>query len=226
MQTAGKKSKRFALIAVAVAAFVLLSAYVEPFPLLFDHLSQKMAVWRGLIVTMNRLSVDPASGRKYREEVVLRLKRPGKIRMDLVEADGLKKARKAKPLQEASKRFTDLMLSGSDKEKLWKMLENWGVKPEPIVPGRKGKTICLIVGAREGQEDRAQLWIEKFSYMPARLLYYRKDKKSTKRFEILMDGWDLPAAKGLFPQKVTFRQDGRLVEKWDLIKVEKTGDLP
>ncbi|RJO66241.1 MAG: hypothetical protein C4523_13190 [Myxococcales bacterium] len=210
--------RRTIAVGLVGVAWLVLTGYFEPLPLLMDKTAKTMAVWRGLKVEGTRLLIDESGGRRL-EPFVFQLSRPDRARLETPAADG-SRAVEAPRLEPAHQRLADLLLRSSDKARLFNDLAKRGVRLDMMSLSRLGKTVCAVVGAAEGDEQPSQLWVEKFAHRPARLILAPTADQS-RRFDVQLNEWDHPLTAGVFPRRVKFFIDDRLVEEWTVERVTR-----
>lgn len=206
-------SRKSLKLAVIATCFFLLTAFVQPLPLIFNNMQEKIGAWKSLKLEGTRLLIDHSGEGKIREDLQVEFKRPGLFQIEVADPIDGTSRRINKPTDHL-KRFSRIMLLAGDKAKLFKTLYDWGVSPEPLGLSRIKRRICQIIGAREGQLDRSQFWIDKFEYTPARLFVILEEKGQNYQLDIVMSNWDSPVTDGRFPQHISFLKDGRLIEEW------------
>jgi hypothetical protein len=83
----------------------------------------------------------------------------------------------------------------------------------------KGQTqsiICWVVGAKEGQDEPPQLWLDKNTYKPLRFKY-RGPSSSARAIDL--DQWSRGVGRGWFPGMIVRRKGDQVVDEYRVSKV-------
>ncbi len=201
-----KRQIRVTLAALVAASFLLMGHYA-PLPLVFHELYGSLSGWGKLTVTGLRYEAEQPKG----ESFSLSVSRPDSFKLQLDS--------KPTTANAAERRFIQLLLSANSKTALLDKLKSWDVDVKTLELGMIDRTICYILGAKQDQSHRPQLWIDKFSHQPVRLLLFAAENGKTQSLEIRMQNWDNPASNGRFPQTVSFSQNGQPVSRWTLLSM-------
>ncbi|HOX43595.1 MAG TPA: hypothetical protein PK668_08355 [Myxococcota bacterium] len=82
--------------------------------------------------------------------------------------------------------------------------------------------IAWVVGAKEWERDRPQLWLDKDSYLPLRLMV--RDGGSI--VDLVWRGWGSRATGDWFPASLEVHRDGKPVELCEAASVESRLEMP
>ncbi len=81
---------------------------------------------------------------------------------------------------------------------------------------RSGSRVAVVLGAKEWERDRPQLWIDKDRYLPLRLMVKEKDRL----VDIQWLKWGSRTTGDWFPQTIEIHSDGELMDTCTVEHVE------
>jgi hypothetical protein len=105
--------------------------------------------------------------------------------------------------------YKDLLLYRS-RETLAERLENLGINVAVSSLGKFEDRLALIVGAEFPDETAPQVWIDKETFQPLRMILPAADDNHSGVLEIRYDNWQ-PISKTWYPMQIEFIQDGLTV---------------
>ena len=139
-----------------------------------------------------------------------------------VSPDGERKARKSGP-----NFFAHLIAGGgpNDSEslanRLLRDLEAYGVDTQKISYGRMDGRIAHVIGARPYEKTKPQVWIDKESYHPLRVVVAGKSAGKNIVRELRFSGWGSSEAGGWYPKIIERFDEGLLTERAVTKKAER-----
>jgi hypothetical protein len=97
-----------------------------------------------------------------------------------------------------------------------------GIDTRVTALGRFGDRICYVVGARAWEEDVSQLWLDKETFLPSRLILV----KGSKRRETRWLEFGSSVTGDWFPRVIELYEDGKLVERAEVARIEPNKKVP
>ncbi|MGD8990583.1 MAG: hypothetical protein PVI00_03925 [Desulfobacterales bacterium] len=107
--------------------------------------------------------------------------------------------------------YKDLLLYRS-RESLSRRLMNLGIDIRISSLGKFEDQLALVIGAEFPDETAPQLWVDKATFQPQRLIVPSTGQESGGTMEIRYAGWQ-PIGNTLYPMQIEFIQDGTIVRK-------------
>jgi hypothetical protein len=102
------------------------------------------------------------------------------------------------------------------------LLTSLKVKTEETTLARFHGKVAYVIGAKEWERDRPQLWVDKDSYLPLRM--YVLDGKSL--IDIGWFGWGGRTGGERFPSEIELGRDGKVFERCELTDINTTLKIP
>jgi hypothetical protein len=232
------RARLIALVALGCLASETAEAYILPAHYILKLMADKrrrMAI-RDLSIQLTTEIDDldePVEERLYMKnpERLRRIRQHGGDTELLVQIEG----RAAKGTEGALSRIKGpppdllpalLMPLGNDTEemtaRLLKSLERLGVDTKVVTLGRFNDSIVYIIGGRHDDEDKAQLWVEKDTFLPIRLLA----KKDGERVEQRWEEFGSASTGDWFPRVIETYVSGRRVEHSEVDKIDLNKKVP
>jgi hypothetical protein len=145
----------------------------------------------------------------------------------LVCADGkcVRKSPNVKPVRLpdwAFLQFFFFLESAPTGERYMRLLDALKIQTKVDTLTRAGNRVAVVLGAKEWERDRPQIWLDKDRYLPLRLM--------TLDGQSLMDiqwmDWGSRTAGDWFPARFEVRRDGQLVDHCEVEHVEVNVSMP
>ncbi len=162
--------------------------------------------------------------RQEEEQTVVELQREGKQARGPEGALKLVKGPIADPLP------TLLFPAGADlDQKLQRIvaqLKGLGVDTTVSALGRFNGTVCYIIGARSFEADRPQLWLDKETFLPLRLIHFPTHEGKKVRRELRWLEFGSSTTGEFFPRILEVWEAGKRSERAEVEKVEVNTKVP
>jgi hypothetical protein len=201
-------------------------ARVPTVNLLLDKLTQvrsKQQVGRAQLTVRCR----GVSGAESRDERIL-IKAPGMVRRergtDVVEICRAEKcwqqrgSAPAVPLSGWSYLQYLFFAEKPSGDRYQSMLTSLKVNIKETTLARFHGKVAYIIGAKEWERDRPQLWIDKDSFLPLRLFVH----DGTSLVDIGWFNWGGRTGGNYFPSEVEVARDGKIFERCELVDINTT----
>lgn len=118
---------------------------------------------------------------------------------------------------------------GEKVNRLLSLLKSVGINTRSVNLGIYGDDVresAFIIGAKAWESDKAQLWIDRESYQPVRLVIYDESGGERVRYESRYLGYGSPAGGVWFPETIENYRNGELVRRSRLNEVRTNENLP
>jgi hypothetical protein len=109
------------------------------------------------------------------------------------------------------------------RERLYKAMVHMKVDPEVVSLARFDGRVAWLIGSKPWEEGKSQLWLDKETLMPLRLVEVKKDGKS--RTEMRLLGYGSAEAGSWFPKVIEVHKDGALIRRSIVRTADKNGSL-
>ncbi len=203
-------------------AFVLPAlavAYIDPWDFLAKQVAQTNRHWQGFQLELDQTLYDGTGQTSAHHKIALSLKRPQALLLEqddtiLARVRGGQEDGAFKALSNDIQSLLRLWLSLGDATRMTALLASWEIPQDPRGLGRLDETICYIVGSTEGNEDRNQLWLEKWTFKPARIFKVNKQGEITVDVRLYKN--DGVITEGDLPERIDFYRNGKLAERWQV----------
>lgn len=126
-----------------------------------------------------------------------------------------------------------LMPRGKDVEarsaRVRSLLQKAGIDLNIVALGIYGEDVreaAYIVGAKPSETDKPQLWVDRVSFQPVRIITFQTEQGEKVRYETRMTGYGSATGGNWFPEVVENYRDGKLVRKAHLHDIRINDDLP
>ncbi|MEO1174293.1 MAG: hypothetical protein AAFX94_19910 [Myxococcota bacterium] len=151
-----------------------------------------------------------------------------------VEREGARARGSEQSLKKLSGKSTEMLAAllmprgadnGSKATRLISLLRGIGVNTKVTSLGIYGDDVrntAYIIGARSWETDKPQLWIDRESFQPVRLVMNADGILHESRFI----GYGSPAGGAWFPETIENYRDGKLVRRSRLNEIRTNEDLP
>ena len=213
-------------------------AYVLPADYLLKLLLEKRHELKLDDLSVQLNVEDIAAGTNYDEHLFL--KRPGRGRrlqegdaaLLYVESEGARAVGTDQALKRLKGPPTDLttLFFAPPREKFietslaW--LANLGIDTTVTALGREADRTVYIIGARPWEPDTPQLWLNKGSFLPVRLLAAVKENGTTVLHETRWLEYGSAAAGNWFPRVIEEYRAGVLARRAEVVQVKTNQKLP
>ncbi len=199
-----------------------------------DWLMEQMAEKRKA-VRVERLAVElrctPEGGQPQTEQLYLKV--AGLVRRERadgsVEVCRAGKCRLRRPDGKVEERpewaylqylyFADGAVSGERYERLLAAVK---VNTKVDTLSRFASRVAYVLGAKESQRDRPQLWLDKETFLPLRLMV----RDGSSIVDLVWRDWGSRTTGEWFPAGLEVHRDGKPVELCEAVSVEASRDLP
>ncbi len=197
-----------------------LFAYIESLPLLLEHIVKSNGNWNAVELEGTETK---AASKDSKSELRLALARPGKICFDRKSTKAVKNGGRIndafKGLDSYEKKLLKLMAYSSDKAELFSFFKSWGIDYNEVALGLLNGKPCFIIGAKEGEEAKPQIWFDKKNYHPVRLILNETTDGKISKIDIRLSGWEKPVGADLMPSRIEFYIDNMFVKHWEFSKL-------
>jgi hypothetical protein len=123
-----------------------------------------------------------------------------------------------------------LFTAGNDldkkQERILATLKTLGIDRSVVAFGRYQDQVCFIIGARSYAADASQLWIDKETFLPLRLIVTKKTDSSVSKRETRWLEFGSSLTGDYFPRVIEVLQDGKRVSRSEVEKVESNTKNP
>ncbi len=97
-----------------------------------------------------------------------------------------------------------------------------GVNVEVVSYARFDGRVAYLIGSKPWETDKPQVWIEKDTYLPMRLVTFQKQPDgSTQKLDLRYLGWGSPVGGAWYPQTVEVWKADKLVRRSATQNVER-----
>ena len=122
-----------------------------------------------------------------------------------------------------------LMPRGKDLDemqaRLVKALADLEIDTKTVTFGRLGETVVYVIGARAWETDKPQVWLDKMTFMPVRMILpVKTDTKPTLVDTRLLEYGTGPVPS--LPRVVEEWRDGKLARHAEVVSVQLNQELP
>lgn len=170
---------------------------------------------------------DPSRSRRVRQNedvTTVEVQREGKL------ARGTETALKAVkgPIEDL---LPALLFPGGDdldqrEARMLAAIKALGINTAVTALGRHEKTVCYIIGARSYEPDLPQLWVEKETLLPLRLILQRQVEGKKVRREIRWLEFTSSTTGEWFPRIIEVLENGVRLERAEVEKIEINTKIP
>ena len=232
------RSRRLLAALLAAASFAAIAApsqaFVPPSSFILRRLGAKLSGIRGVAAVVSGRVWSDANDPGESAEGKLYLASPDRYRLDTKTARGLsyeiwsggsRSVRQGETSQTqavtGSHVLTALFL-GSGRT----FLAERGVELSVVSLARLDHHLCWAIGAKAGDEKRAQLWVSKDSFMPVRWLSFEGEGETRKTIDWRFDDYDRSDTSTAFPRSIELRVNGVRVLRLAVVKLDVQGVPP
>lgn len=214
-----RRALAFAVVA-GLAASAL--AFIPPARFILKKLAARLSPLRGVTATLAGFQVaagaadsgQAATGRLYLgapDRFRLEVHAAGDTRVE-VWAGGSRSTRVGEQARtevaSGTHPVTGLFLGGN----VAAMLREWGIDSDVVTLGRLDpRYICWVIGAAAEDPTRPQLWVDKETFLPVRLLVFDGRGDARRAHDWRFYDYDLADPSTPFPRSIEIRVDGRRV---------------
>ena len=93
-------------------------------------------------------------------------------------------------------------------------MKGLGVNTEVVSYARFDGRVAYLIGSKPWETDKAQLWIEKDTYLPLRLVTFQKGSDGkTAKLDVRYVGWGSPVGGAWYPQTIEFWRGEKLLRR-------------
>lgn len=111
-------------------------------------------------------------------------------------------------------------------KRILKSLGAVGINTEMTSLGRDDDKVVYIIGARSWEPEKPQLWLDKLTFLPIRLIAQVKKDGSTVLRETRMMEYGSAVAGNWFPRVIEVYENGELIRRAEVTEVKLNQDLP
>ncbi|MBI5508855.1 MAG: hypothetical protein HY903_08890 [Deltaproteobacteria bacterium] len=105
-------------------------------------------------------------------------------------------------------------------------LHRFDIDTEVVSLGRLGNTVAYVIGAKPNEADKAQLWIDKESFVPLKIITPQKKDAKIETTEVRWLEFGSAVTGDWFPRVIEVWKDGRRLERSEATKVEINKKIP
>ena len=104
--------------------------------------------------------------------------------------------------------------AGMAADKMIMSLKGLGVNTEVVSYARFDGRVAYLIGSKPWETDRPQLWIEKDSHLPLRLVTFQKGADGVMtRLDVRYLGWGSPVGGAWYPQTIEIWRGDKLLRR-------------
>jgi len=111
-------------------------------------------------------------------------------------------------------------------DKIFEFLHSKDINTERMGLGRFDGKIAYIIGAKEGETNFPQLWIDRDTFLPTRFMVEKNNEDSAVTYEIRFSNYRHIDGKLWYPSTIEFLYDNRLIMRYQTEKVVVNTYIP
>jgi len=105
-------------------------------------------------------------------------------------------------------------------------LKRLGIDTTKVTLGRSGQNVAYVVGGRSTDTDKTQLWVDKETYLPIKVVLPKKVGAGVERTEIRWLEFGSAVTGDWFPRVIEVWKDGKRIERSEVSKVDVNKKVP
>ncbi len=106
-------------------------------------------------------------------------------------------------------------------DKLIGAFKGLGVNTEVVSYARFDGRVAYLIGSKPWESDKPQVWIEKDSFLPVRIVTFQKAPGGVVKLDIRYLGWGSPVGGAWYPQTIEIWRGDKLVRRSSTQNVER-----
>lgn len=112
--------------------------------------------------------------------------------------------------------------AGAASDRLIGAFKGLGVNVEVVSYARFDGRVAYLIGSKPWETDKPQVWIEKDTYLPMRVVTFQKQSDgSVQKIDLRYLGWGSPVGGAWYPQTVEVWKADKLVRRSSTQNVER-----
>lgn len=233
--------RRFLIAAALVVVPSVAHAYIPPAGFIVGKLAEKRSS-----INLSELEVflETAYGTNEPVAEKLLLKKPYRLRWSRPEGDGewvyvykegeaaeVSSAGEVKRGRVEFEPVAELLVPKAQAEdplrdEYLSMLKRLQIDPATVSLARFSSRVAYVIGASSKDRDRHQLWIDKDSFQPVRVLYRGEHDGKKGMWDVQLREFGSRETGDAFPRVIEKYFDGKLVSHTEVEKVQTQTKLP